>query len=662
MTTTSRIRLVSAAAVMYACLPAAAVNLNWINPAGGPAATAANWSPAQVPGGADDLTFNLNNVYTVTYNATVPASHTHTYRLGTVTLSLSSPHTVAAGITIGDLAGDIATATLTTGTWTSNGSVVIGDASGSTGTLNVNDDDADFIVGNGGDLTVGLNGAATLNITGAGTVQVADQFIAGSNATSAPTVNISGFSLIPVGTSHLDVLGTGESRVGQGGDATMTISTGAFASFAGDLIIANGSASTSSISVHTAGLLNARLLVDGDLLIGRNSSSTAAGNGTLIVDTGGEADIGGNTLLGDPNGGVGTLDLGGGTFNGDLAINVLAGSTITGTGTINADVANAGNIQPSGGTGLTFNGQLSNTTNNIVGNKIHFGAGGGYLGSGTCQADITGDVASTITATGPLTIGANTSAGFFYLGMLDVGSQTVTLVDSNQAVLGGDTIIDNGTLSCSTGIGVQNGALVSGRGTLSGNVVSSGILNPTDPGPAPVNLTVNGTLLLNPTSHLQFELNGPGNSDRINVNSPMTLNGVVDATLAPGYLPSLGEQMILINSMTPNGLSGAFSSINHTPICDQYTIVLVYSSTAGIALIRPSVAVTSPGDIDQDGDHDLDDFAIWLPCMAGPNVLVPPPGCDPDDFHFRADLDMPYCEDYDVDLKDFWVLQRILGD
>ena len=39
---------------------------------------------------------------------------------------------------------------------------------------------------------------------------------------------------------------------------------------------------------------------------------------------------------------------------------------------------------------------------------------------------------------------------------------------------------------------------------------------------------------------------------------------------------------------------------------------------------------------------------------------VPPPGCDPDDFHFRADVDGPACEDYDVDMKDFWVLQRII--
>ncbi|MBI5866517.1 MAG: hypothetical protein HZB38_18770 [Planctomycetes bacterium] len=102
------------------------------------------------------------------------------------------------------------------------------------------------------------------------------------------------------------------------------------------------------------------------------------------------------------------------------------------------------------------------------------------------------------------------------------------------------------------------------------------------------------------------------------------------------------------------------ASLIHTPACDQYTIVLVYSSTAVIALIRPSAAVTSPGDVDRDGDHDFNDFERWILCMAGPDILTPPPGCDPDDFHFRADLDGPACEDYDVDMLDFAVLQRII--
>lgn len=640
-------------------LPARGAPLAWNNALGGSAATATNWNPVQVPASADDLTFNLVATFATSFNATVATSRTHTYKHGTVTLNMINPHTASAGVTIGDVSGDNATMTLTTGAFTSSATVFVGDATGSIGTLNVNDDDADFVVANGADLVIGNNGTGTLNISGSGRVEVSDQFIVGSNASSAPTVTVSGFSLAPIGFSLLDVLGTGESRIGQGGDAIMSVSNGALARFAGDVIVANGSASNSSITVGTVGLLNARLQVSGDLLIGRNSSATAAGIGTVNVNTGGTVSVDGGTFLGDPNGGTGTLHMGGGTFDGDFEINVLAGSTINGTGTINADVMNSGNILPSGGTGLTFNGILSNTTNNINGNKIHFGANGGYLGSGLCLGDITGNASSLITATGTLTMGANTTSGFSYLGTLDVGSHSVTLVDSNQAVLGGETILDGGTLSCATGIGNQNGAAISGKGTLTGNVVNAGMIEPTDPGDSPVVISINGNLLHNPTSEVLIELNGPGNSDRINVSGTVTFGGTAALTLGPDYLPSIGEQIILVNAA--GGRTGTFASLDHSLLCDQYTIVLVYSSTAAIALIRPSVAVTSVGDVDRDGDQDLDDFSRWLPCMAGPDVLTPPAGCNSDDFQFRDDLDGPACEDYDVDLKDFWVFQRILG-
>lgn len=158
---------------------------------------------------------------------------------------MSSPHTVGAGITIGQLAGDIATMTLTSGTLTSNGSVLVGDALTSSGTLNVNSSTAALIVsGATSDLTIGNNGDAALNITGLGHVQSGDRFIAGSNSASSPTITVSGYQAVfPFDTSFPEVLGSGESRIGQGGDATMTLANGGVARFAGHLIIANGSSS-----------------------------------------------------------------------------------------------------------------------------------------------------------------------------------------------------------------------------------------------------------------------------------------------------------------------------------------------------------------------------------------------------------------------------------
>jgi hypothetical protein len=55
-----------------------------------------------------------------------------------------------------------------------------------------------------------------------------------------------------------------------------------------------------------------------------------------------------------------------------------------------------------------------------------------------------------------------------------------------------------------------------------------------------------------------------------------------------------------------------------------------------------------PADFDRDGDVDLYDHAMFLECLAGPNVPTPPGACSPQQFD-QADLD----GDDDVDLGDF---------
>ncbi len=60
-----------------------------------------------------------------------------------------------------------------------------------------------------------------------------------------------------------------------------------------------------------------------------------------------------------------------------------------------------------------------------------------------------------------------------------------------------------------------------------------------------------------------------------------------------------------------------------------------------------------PGDIDEDDDIDLADFAVFRVCTAGPGITTPPQGCDAESFA-NSDLD----GDGDVDNGDFSVLQR----
>ncbi|MHC4065628.1 MAG: hypothetical protein ACYSUI_14180 [Planctomycetota bacterium] len=69
-------------------------------------------------------------------------------------------------------------------------------------------------------------------------------------------------------------------------------------------------------------------------------------------------------------------------------------------------------------------------------------------------------------------------------------------------------------------------------------------------------------------------------------------------------------------------------------------------SGAALTLIIEGTPV-APGDLDWDGDVDLDDYAVWVTCLAGPGV----PGfggCQ------HGDLD----GDLDIDLRDFAVFQQ----
>lgn len=64
-----------------------------------------------------------------------------------------------------------------------------------------------------------------------------------------------------------------------------------------------------------------------------------------------------------------------------------------------------------------------------------------------------------------------------------------------------------------------------------------------------------------------------------------------------------------------------------------------------------------PGDINNDGNTNGEDFDLFADCMNGPDVSTPPPDCDPILFAL-ADLEF----DADVDVADFAFLQAAFTD
>jgi len=85
----------------------------------------------------------------------------------------------------------------------------------------------------------------------------------------------------------------------------------------------------------------------------------------------------------------------------------------------------------------------------------------------------------------------------------------------------------------------------------------------------------------------------------------------------------------------------------------QTAIGSARSATHGMkgGVIPVIISLSSPqsrGDLDGDGDVDLDDEAVFAACLNGPNVTSPPNGCTQEQFDL-ADLHV----DRDVDLRDF---------
>lgn len=597
--------------------------LNWTTLLGGSAGSSTNWNPSQIPVSSDDLTFNLSFSYPVSFPASVATVQSHTYRRGNVTMTALVPHTATNGFTVGSFSGDDGDLTLAAGSLTVNATANVGDASGSVGILTLDGSDATMdVVGASSDLNIGRSGTGTLEILGGAEIVVDDDFIIGATSTGSGAATISGGAgaLPNLFRSNVQTTSatTGDIIIGNNGSGTLDITAGGIIHAAHDVKLAVSSTSTANVDVSGAfSFFPSSIVADRNLDVARNDSVLAAGTATLTLNTNNTAFVGGLTRVGDPNGGSGSIVLNGGFLTSDGGIDVQSNGTIAGTGEITGNITNLGLIQPTGANGLTLNGVLSNTTNGVSGTRIFFDVGGGYTGSGNLNVEIAGNSGSLITATGALVMGRSTNVGVSYVGDLNVGSQFVSMVDTNGAVLGGVTTLSGGTLQGPSGIGLQNGGRITGLGQLLGNTIISGELDPHSDTSSGGTIDITGTLTINPTGIVDMEIGGsPASSanDRVNVTGAASFDGSVRVRLKNGYVPHVGEQFIVANATL--GRSGTFAAIvpptgGQAP-CNDVTFVLVYSSTAAIVLVRPPLGCTALGDLNSDGTHDGRDIQPFV--------------------------------------------------
>lgn len=281
------------------------------------------------------------------------------------------------------------------------------------------------------------------------------------------------------------------------------------------------------------------LPADGDTLIfpagGANQgniNNTTAGNSYSLQFTGGAYTIGGNSITLD-NTGTDILRTAGGAHVLGMALTLVADSTIevspvAGFLQLNG-VLSGSNLIKTGVGDLLLNSSSSNFTGttDIQTGRLQIESGGSINSSGTVTVrsgallatsstgsvnapvnGLAGSVIQTFFAGGSLTLGNGTTSGFATAGNIEVvNNSTITLVDSNVALLGPSTLLGGGTakLIAANGISLSAGDVLSGNGTVQGNVTTnSGTITP---GTGPGRITVDGNLNLSNGTYV-VEVNG----------------------------------------------------------------------------------------------------------------------------------------------------------
>jgi T5SS/PEP-CTERM-associated repeat protein len=480
-------------AILSAGAIRAQTTFHWLNTGGGSYHTAGNWTPAGGPPIFDDFArFGLSTSYTVSFANAGTQTIDFNVSNGNVTFAYLNPtaiHNWGSGGTniVGPATGDAnSSATLNLTSMFHNpmrgGNLIIGQAAGKTGTLNI------FSNGHwqgwaGSSVSVGVAGIGNLNISTTGILQKA--ILEGYNVSIGDggigNASVSGFNASMLANNVLSI-GSGVNSTGN-----LSISNQGKVTVADSLFVGVSSLNDNKVTVSGAG---------SELILGNDTMNIGfGGRGTLRIENGGKVtnsngssmSVNGTTEIQSKLEIVGANShfLSTGTENLNVGSNGQGLVSVTGGGML--EVAGLRLGQQAGGLGqlhVDGNGSLVNlhgTNMNFVGEagtgQVAVSNGGvlssnagltlGTGGAGTLNVNTGGQVFSSLGRVGGLgaavsqaTVNGNNSL-WSMTGGLDVGWSNLAHLD----ILNGGNVNSNGGR-----LGVSSGghgiATLQGTGTL----------------------------------------------------------------------------------------------------------------------------------------------------------------------------------------------------
>ncbi|MCC7122649.1 MAG: filamentous hemagglutinin N-terminal domain-containing protein [Gammaproteobacteria bacterium] len=557
----------------------------------GPAATM-NWSNGNLVGASVP-----GSVFSVPAGATVNITNSaNNHRMNTLTVNNAGTWNVQTGngtwqwdngAQFNNLAGgivDLQTDGSTIGTFTNGGRISnqgTWKKSGGVGTSSFGATNVAF--DNAGGSVSATSGTLQLN---SGGNHSGSMNLDGNVVFSGGTHAFSGTVTVPAGSS-LNVAG-----------ATMNFGDGSVLDLANNLNFTSGSIN----------------------IVGNGAGTTIAAGSTLTLSSG---SFGGAGKLAN----LGTFNLAAGNVSARV---VNQGNMNVASGVATFDGAsfdqNGGTLSIAGGATLNKNGGAFDWTGGTLAGAgtltMAGGASFGLVGNGARVLNgLTLNVAGLTVPGGSLTVQAGTiNAG----GVTTVAPGALLDVTGGTFNAAGATVNVDGTLHAGGGaisagtMNVNTGGMLSGTGTITGNVVNAGTVAP---GNSPGILTVDGNYTQGAGGTLAIEIGGllPGaDYDRLAVTGTASLNGTLGVSLTGGFTPGASDVFRVLTAAA--GVNGNFSTVTlpagYTPNVGYLPLAVDLGLTPIVVpppVVPPPVVVPPPA-----------------PPIAPVAVETPPAGLDPE--------------------------------